>query len=63
MYTLMGVMFLNLYKKKKGKDCTICLQNLSRCNLKNLKRSPTLIWPQKTDPSRGKGNKIKMHTT
>ena len=32
--------------KKKGKDCTICLQNLSHCNVKDLQRSPTLIWPK-----------------
>ena len=32
--------------KKEGKDCTICLQNLSHCNVKDLQRSPTLIWPK-----------------
>ena len=32
--------------KKKGKDFTICLQNLSHCNVKDLQRSPTLIWPK-----------------
>ena len=26
-------------------------------------RSPTLIWPKKPDPIRGKGNKIKIRTT